>query len=98
MNRHLSPSKSSSPPALSVRNARGQAHTRQGFGALGAGGAGVSEGESNHGSSASSFSDLSDASLSASALESALMSNIRGGGSRFSAIARSKFAGRGVRQ
>ena len=38
---------------------------------------------SNHGSSASSFSDLSDAaSVSASALESALMSNIRGGGSR----------------
>lgn len=38
---------------------------------------------SSHGSSASSFSDLSDAaSVSASALESALMSNIRGGGSR----------------
>lgn len=38
---------------------------------------------SGHGSSASSFSDLSDAaSVSASALESALMSNIRGGGSR----------------
>ncbi|KAF8514832.1 hypothetical protein BU17DRAFT_76955 [Hysterangium stoloniferum] len=38
---------------------------------------------SSHGSAASSFSDLSDApSVSASALESALMSNIRGGGSR----------------
>jgi hypothetical protein len=38
---------------------------------------------SSHGSSASSFSDLSDAaSVSASALESALLSNIRGGGSR----------------
>jgi len=35
---------------------------------------------SNHGSAASSFSDLSD--VSASALESALMSNIRGAGSR----------------
>jgi len=33
---------------------------------------------SEQGSEASSFSDLSDASLSASALESALMSNIRG--------------------
>ncbi|KAF8450223.1 hypothetical protein L210DRAFT_956816 [Boletus edulis BED1] len=80
LQRHLSPTKSSSPPAVSVRNARGHAHTRQGFGALGA--AGVSEGESNHGSSASSFSDLSDASLSASALESALMSNMRGTGSK----------------
>lgn len=39
---------------------------------------------SSYGSEASSFSDLSDASLSASALESALMSNIRGNGSRFS--------------
>lgn len=57
MQRHLSPTKSSSPPAVSVRNARGHGHTRQGFGALGT--AGVSEGESNQGSSASSFSDLS---------------------------------------
>lgn len=57
LQRHLSPTKSSSPPAVSVRNARSHAHTRQGFGALGA--AGMSEGESNHGSSASSFSDLS---------------------------------------
>ncbi|KAF8558707.1 hypothetical protein OG21DRAFT_1503658 [Imleria badia] len=95
LQRHLSPTKSSSPPAVSVRNARSHAHTRQGFGALGA--AGVSEGESNQGSSASSFSDLSDASLSASALESALMSNMRGTGSRFS-VARSKLGGRGVRQ
>ncbi|KAH7887471.1 hypothetical protein F5I97DRAFT_1925920 [Phlebopus sp. FC_14] len=82
MTRHLSPSKSSSPPAVSVRNARGHTQVQgrvQGYG----GGYGMSEGESNHGSSASSFSDLSDASLSASALESALMSNIRGaGGSR----------------
>ncbi|KAF8530920.1 hypothetical protein JB92DRAFT_2854304 [Gautieria morchelliformis] len=52
---------------------------------------------SSHGSSASSFSDLSDAaSVSASALESALMSNIRGGGSRLSMFARSHFGtGRG---
>jgi len=62
LQRHLSPTKSSSPPAVSARNARGHAHTRQGFGALGA--AGVSEGESNHGSSASSFSDLSGEHLS----------------------------------
>ena len=62
MQRHVSPTKSSSPPAVSVRNARGHAHTRQGFGALGT--AGVSEGESNHGSSASSFSDLSGKHLS----------------------------------
>ncbi|KAI9574406.1 hypothetical protein HD554DRAFT_2046893 [Boletus coccyginus] len=95
LQRHLSPTKSSSPPAVSVRNARGHAHTRQGFGALGA--AGVSEGESNHGSSASSFSDLSDASLSPSALESALMSNMRGTGSRFS-VAISRLGGRGIRQ
>jgi len=96
MQRHVSPTKSSSPPAVSVRNARSYAHTRQGFGALGA--AGVSEGESTQGSSASSFSDLSDASLSASVLESAIMSNIRGTGSRLSAIARSRLGGRGVRQ
>ncbi|KAG6900434.1 hypothetical protein C0993_010822 [Termitomyces sp. T159_Od127] len=91
--RRLSVSKSSSPPALSPRNALGQrfrplvdrtssAHS------------------SNHGSEASSFSDLSgalhlvssmsisnvivyaDADLSTSALESALMSNIRTGNSR----------------
>ncbi|KAH7912958.1 hypothetical protein BJ138DRAFT_1147148 [Hygrophoropsis aurantiaca] len=93
MSRHLSTSKSSSPPALSVRNARGKMR----YGALVAQ-ANVSEQESNQGSSASSFSDISDASLSASALESALMSNIRGGGSRFSAIAKSRFTGRGVRQ
>ncbi|KIJ37444.1 hypothetical protein M422DRAFT_33767 [Sphaerobolus stellatus SS14] len=48
---------------------------------------------SNHGSAASSFSDLSD--VSASALESALMSNIRGAGSRLSMFARSHL-GRGA--
>lgn len=57
MQQHLPPTKSSSPPAVSVRNARSHAHSRQGFGALGA--AGVSEGESTHGSSTSSLSDLS---------------------------------------
>ncbi|KZP13453.1 hypothetical protein FIBSPDRAFT_960511 [Athelia psychrophila] len=96
------PSKSSSPPALSARSARGVSHMRQYENMLdvaqeeprGAG-TSASEQESNQDSSASSFSDISDASLSASALESALMSNIRGGGSRLSAFARSKFATRG---
>jgi len=51
---------------------------------------------SSQGSAASSFSDLSDApSVSASALESALMSNIRGAGSRLSLFARSHLGGRG---
>ncbi|KIM63678.1 hypothetical protein SCLCIDRAFT_736279 [Scleroderma citrinum Foug A] len=96
MARHITSSKSSSPPAVSVRNARGRSHLRthgQGHGAPG-----VSEGESTQGSSASSFSDLSDASFSASALESALMSNIRGGGSRLSMTTRCKVGGRSVRQ
>lgn len=100
ISRHLSPNKSSSPPALSPRSARGQSHLRY---APIRGRASISEQESsNQDSSASSFSDMSgqnlgslvsscfeltsyvfsDASLSASALESALMSNIRGGGSR----------------
>ncbi|KAG2369797.1 hypothetical protein BDR07DRAFT_1476892 [Suillus spraguei] len=77
MARHLSTSKSSSPPTVSTRNARGQSHMR--YGPL----AGLSEQESSHGSSASSFSDISEASFSASALESALMSNVpAGAGSR----------------
>lgn len=91
MARHLSTSKSSSPPTVSTRNARGLSHMR--YGPL----AGLSEQESSHGSSASSFSDISEASFSASALESALMSNVpAGAGSRLSAIARSRFV-RGVR-
>ncbi|KAG6812949.1 hypothetical protein H0H92_015269 [Tricholoma furcatifolium] len=74
--RRMSASKSASPPAISPRSALGQRYRplvdRT-----------TSEHSSSHGSEASSFSDLSDASLSdASALESALMSNIRGGGSR----------------
>ncbi|KAJ7645524.1 hypothetical protein DFH06DRAFT_1211615 [Mycena polygramma] len=99
MGRHLSPSsrhlspphKSSSPPALSPRSALGQSHRRYGPLVERA----VSEQGSNHGSEASSFSDISDTSLSASALESALLSNIRGNGSRFSAFARSRMVGRG---
>jgi len=91
ISRHLSPSKSSSPPAISPRSALGHSHRR--YGPLVE--RSVSEQGSNHGSEASSFSDISDTSLSASALESALMSNIRGNGSRFSTFARSRFVGRG---
>jgi len=93
ISRRFSTNKSSSPPTVSTRNARGQSHMR--YTAL----AGLSEQESSHGSSASSFSDISgtffgssscvlevnvvvDASFSASALESALMSNVPGAGSR----------------
>ncbi|KAG6334100.1 hypothetical protein ID866_4992 [Astraeus odoratus] len=119
MARHISPPKSSSPPAVSARNVRGLSHLRPQGQGRGYGAPGVSEGESTHGSSASSFSDLSaftpvDASFSASALESALMSNIRAGGSRLwvflslpcpaifivfrSTATRSRLGGRGVRQ
>ncbi|KIJ20467.1 hypothetical protein PAXINDRAFT_178910 [Paxillus involutus ATCC 200175] len=44
MHRHLSPTKSSSPPAVAARNARGQAQRRQGFGALVAAGLLVRDG------------------------------------------------------
>ncbi|KAL6309810.1 hypothetical protein BKA93DRAFT_285154 [Sparassis latifolia] len=87
--RTLSPqNKSTSPPALSPTHAR---VLRRGNGNGG-------ERLSEQGSETSSFSDL-NASLSASALESALMSNIRGGGSHFSSFARSNITGRrgGVR-
>ncbi|OCH95924.1 hypothetical protein OBBRIDRAFT_445211 [Obba rivulosa] len=92
--RHFSPQgKSKSPPALSPRTALSHAVGRTVHGYVGVDGR-----RSEHGSEASSFSDLSDASLSASALESALMSNIRGGGSRISSFARSHLTGRrGVR-
>lgn len=85
--RQLSLSKSSSPPAVSSRSARGLSHLGQ---------HGPSD-SSNQGSEASSFSDLSDASLSASALESALMSNVKPGGSRFPGFGRSasRLVGRG---
>ncbi|KAH9947198.1 hypothetical protein B0H21DRAFT_740034 [Amylocystis lapponica] len=90
--RALSPQgnlKSVSPPALSPRSALGQAHAR-----MARAGSAQAGRASEQGSEASSFSDLSDASLSASALESSLMSNIRGGGLRFSSFARSNFTGR----
>ena len=96
ISRHLSPSKSSSPPAVSPRSAHGQSHLRYGPLVDRTG-----EQDSSQGSETSSFSDLSgeslrgdaaapfhadfspaDASLSASALESALLSNLRGTGSR----------------
>ncbi|KII94668.1 hypothetical protein PLICRDRAFT_33485 [Plicaturopsis crispa FD-325 SS-3] len=89
ISRHISPGKSTSPPAVSPRSAVGRAHIIMGRNS-------ESEQESTHGSPASSFSDISDASLSGSALESALMSNIRGGGSRLSAYARSRLLGRGA--
>lgn len=68
--RHISPAKSSSPAAISPRSTLSHSHNRR-YNQL------ASDHGSNH-SEASSFSDLSDASLSASALESALMSNIAG--------------------
>ncbi|KAK0206970.1 hypothetical protein DFS33DRAFT_1318164 [Desarmillaria ectypa] len=85
ISRHMSPSKSSSPPALSPRSAIGQRYghlVRR-----------TASDGSNGGSEASSFSDISD-SLSASALESALLSNIRGTGSRLSYFTKSRFGGR----
>lgn len=56
ISRHLSPSKSSSPPAISPRSARGQSHLR--YGQM-VGRTSASEQGSNQGSSASSFSDIS---------------------------------------
>ncbi|KAI0638705.1 hypothetical protein C8Q77DRAFT_449785 [Trametes polyzona] len=89
--RHLStPEKSSSPPALSPGRAVGQTHVRN-LRQAAAGLAAVSTGNGTA-SEASSFSDLSDADLSGSALESALMSNTRGG-SRLSSFARSHMTG-----
>ncbi|KAH9833635.1 uncharacterized protein C8Q71DRAFT_167947 [Rhodofomes roseus] len=105
--RHLSPpGQSHSPPAISPNRAVGQTYvgrtpprTSGGLGWRMDVGAPVNGGRvSSQGSEASSFSDLSDASLSASALESALASNIRGNGSRLSSFARSHLTGkRGVR-
>ncbi|KLO16311.1 hypothetical protein SCHPADRAFT_937933 [Schizopora paradoxa] len=96
--RHLHQAKKSySPPMVSPGHARGQSHMS--FRPL----IGVSRPStsdtsrsSNQGSNASSFSDISDSNFSPSALDSALngmsnMSNIRGGGSRLSAFARSQF-------
>ncbi|TFY75762.1 hypothetical protein EWM64_g8250, partial [Hericium alpestre] len=77
MGRHLSPpGGSNGPPSVSPRSGKGPqmryvVKTRA-----------SDKGSSTQGSSASSFSDISDAGLSVSALESALMSDTRGGSSR----------------
>lgn len=86
ISRHRSPTKSSSPATYSSQSAVGHSHPRR-YGPL----VDRSSDYSSHDDSgASSFSDLSDASLSASALESALLSNIRGNGSRLSQGTRSR--------
>ncbi|EPS98771.1 hypothetical protein FOMPIDRAFT_1061166 [Fomitopsis schrenkii] len=107
--RHLSPpGQSHSPPALSSTRAVGQTYMGRTPRSNGGQGWRVDVGVptngrvSSQGSDTSSFSDLSesiaDASLTASALESALSSNIRGNGSRLSSFARSHLTGRrGVR-
>ncbi|KAI0650945.1 hypothetical protein C8Q79DRAFT_945859 [Trametes meyenii] len=77
--RHLStPEKSSSPAALSPGRAVGQTHVQS----LRQAAEGLNAVNNGTVSEASSFSDISDADLSGSALESALMSNARAGGSR----------------
>ncbi|PCH40928.1 hypothetical protein WOLCODRAFT_88916 [Wolfiporia cocos MD-104 SS10] len=98
--RHLSPpGKSSSPPVVFHGKAQGQVRA----GPIGTSGRKGDTAQtlnmdgrvSSQGSEASSFSDLSDASLSASALESAMSSNMRVGGSRHSSfVARSMLNGR----
>ncbi|PAV21058.1 autophagy-related 29 [Pyrrhoderma noxium] len=91
--RHMHAQKSSSPPAVSPGQARGQAHIQ--YRPIPVGMVHTSDKSSTQGSTTSSFSDISEStSLSASALESALLSNIRGTGSRFSAFARSQFGRR----
>jgi hypothetical protein len=57
MRKHMTPGKSSSPPALTSRSALGHSHIR--YGGLVGMAAQSSDSASNHGSSASSFSDLS---------------------------------------
>jgi len=91
--RHLHQArKTSSPPMVTAGHARGHSHMpyRPLIGVPRPSTSDTSR-SSNQGSTASSFSDISETSLSASALESAIMSNIRGGGSRLSAFARSQF-------
>ena len=56
ISRHMSPSKSSSPPAVSPRSAHGQSHLR--YGPL-IDRSASEQSSSNHGSEASSFSDIS---------------------------------------
>lgn len=94
MARHFTPTKSTSPPAVSPRSVWGQTISRQQAITRPRVGGQVSERGSEMGSEASSFSDLSDASLSPSALESALMSNMKGAGSRVSSFARSHLSSR----
>ncbi|PPQ86823.1 hypothetical protein CVT25_012654 [Psilocybe cyanescens] len=79
--------KSSSPPAVSSRSALGHVQHHRRYGPLVDRASDIG---SSHGSEASSFSDLSDASISASALESALLSNLGNNGSRFSQFTRSR--------
>lgn len=93
VNRHFSPSEKSTNSTSLSPTGKGPSHIRH---TLLVNKQKTSEKGSNHGSSASSFSDLSDASLSASgsAMESAFMSNIRGGNSRLSHYGRSYLSGR----
>ncbi|TFK72048.1 hypothetical protein BDN72DRAFT_836836 [Pluteus cervinus] len=88
--RYLSPAQSSSPPILSPRNVAGRPGRHRPVADRNWG-----EQESNQGSeTTSSFSDISDGSISASesALASALMSNIRGQGSRISQYAHGRMS------
>lgn len=82
-------SKSPSPAAVSSRSAL--AHHQRRYGPLIDR---TADYGSSHGSETSSFSDLSDASISASALESALLSKIGPNSSRFSHFTRSRAASR----
>ncbi|GJE85018.1 hypothetical protein PsYK624_010950 [Phanerochaete sordida] len=89
--RHLTPATSPrSPPAVSHNVAVG---TIRGSSAASRRLGGRSDKGSEMGSTASSFSDLSDASLS-SAMESSLMSNVRGQSSRLSSFTRSNLGSR----
>ncbi|KAH9482278.1 hypothetical protein JR316_0004376 [Psilocybe cubensis] len=82
-NQNFSPHKApSSPPAVSSKSAQGHHVNHQSQRRFGPLVDRTSDIGSSHGSEASSFSDLSDASISASALESALLSNLGSNGSR----------------
>jgi hypothetical protein len=96
LDRHLSPAKSSSPPVVSSKNVAGQNNlaVRPVIGRAGASEGSQQGSSASSFSDLSGESEIAprsdhtefyfglDASLSPSALESALMSNIRGGGSR----------------
>ncbi|KAF9534619.1 hypothetical protein CPB83DRAFT_842618 [Crepidotus variabilis] len=82
----------SSPPRFAGRGLSQQMQAQKRFGPLVDR---MSEIGSSHGSEASSFSDLSDASLSASALEDAVMSNLGGSNaSHLSQFTRSRMSSR----